>query len=479
MATKKILLSNGNGKYQESGSITVDDSTGAVTVNSLNTTTMTLAALNGILSASSGVISSFTTTVTSGSVISSNGTSWGVVPSGTLYGDLSGTLTSPVVKSISNVTTGILGVARGGTGVASPTANRILFGNDTSAITTSSAPSNGDVVKIRLLDGGGGSFVLGSFPPNSASIYYQFYTASTTASLPDYINYVRFIIQAAGGGGGGGGGKAATNSAASGGGGGGGGGLTDVTLSAQYLKLYNNNIYITVGAGGSGALSRTAAANAAGLNGSAGGDSYVQIVDDNIVSYYFRATGGGAGLGASTSGGAGGVAGAGGKGLTASGGAGGTGGVQATANTNMSGSASILGAGGGGGGGGNTTTPARGPTGPGGDGGVCIGVTSTGAAGNAAGATSSTAGSSPTAQLRTYGLTTGTVSPAGITLTLNAGGGSGGTASTTTATNGGVGGNGSRGSGGGGGGASVGVVATPAPQNGGNGGNGYVLMIYW
>lgn len=480
MATKKILLSNGNIKYKESGSVTVEDVTGAVTVNSLQTTSLTLAALNGILSSSNGILSSYTTTVTSGSIISSNGTSWGIVPSGTLYGDLSGTLSSPVVKSISNVTTGILNVARGGTGVASPTANRVLFGDGTNPVSASSAPSTNDVLKYKVIDGGTNTWVLGTYPPNTTTLYYEFHTASATTVIPDWVKFVRFIVQGAGGGGGGGGYKLATNSGASGGGGGGSGGLTDVTLSAQFLKYYSNNIVITVGAGGSGALSKSGtAANAAGLDGSAGGDTYIALTDDFNATYYIRATGGGAGLGASTSGGAGGVAGAAGKGLTANGGSGGTGGVQGTANTNMSGSSNAYGAGGGGGGGGNTTTPVRGPTGPGGDGGLSIGIASTGGAGNASGAASATNGAAATAQLRTYGLTTSTVSPAGITLTLNVGGGSGGTASTTSATAGGRGGNGSRGSGGGGGGASTGTVSAPGPQNGGNGGDGYVLMICW
>lgn len=478
MADKKLLLSNGNGKYQETGSVTVDDITGKVTINSINATNLIFSNLNGILSASNGSLSSFSTAVTSGSIISSNGSSWGIVPSGTLYGDLSGTITAPVVKSIANATVGTLGVARGGTGVSSPTANGILIGNGSSAVTVTSAPTTNDV----LFYNGNASWSTSTHPFNqTASLAYEFYTSSATGSLNTSAKYVRFIIQGAGGGGGGGGGKLATNSAASGGGGGGGGGLTDVTIAIDDFYVFANSISFSVGQGGTGALSRTAAANAAGLNGNAGGDSYVSFLDYNAVgTYYFVAKGGGAGLGATTSGGAGGVGGAGGKGLTADGGSGGTGGVQATANTNMSGStAGALGAGGGGGGGGNTTTPTRGPTGPGGNSGICVGIQSNGANGNAAGATSNTNGSAPTAQLRTYGLTTGSVSPAGTTLTLNAGGGSGGTASTTANTAGGVGGNGSRGSGGGGGGASTGTVATPAPQNGGNGGDGYILVIYY
>jgi hypothetical protein len=475
MATKKILLSNGNTKYKESGSVTVEDTTGAVTVNSLQTTSLTLASLNGILSSSNGIISSYTTTVTSGSIISSNGTSWGVVPSGTLYGDLSGTLSSPIVKSISNVTTGILGVARGGTGVTSPTANRILFGNGTSAITTSSAPSTNDVLKYSVSSS---AWVLGTYPPNTASFYYQFLTASGNASIPDWATHARFIIQAAGGGGGGGAGKSATNTGAGGGGGGGAGGLTDITIKVgQNFKYYD--VSVTIGAGGTGALSRTAAANANGLTGNAGGDTYIQLISDNgSFSYFYRAIGGSAGGAAVSTGGVGGTGGSGGKGLTADGATGGTGSTLGVANSNMSGSSVGYGAGGGGGGGGNTTGAARSATGPGGDGGVTTGVIST-TAGNSAAAASAANGTDSTAQLRTYGLTTGTVTPAGITLTLNAAGGAGGTASTTTATAGGRGGNGTRGSGGGGGGPSVGTITGSAPQNGGNGGDGYVLMICW
>ena len=477
MADKKLLLSNGNGKYQETGSVTVDDTTGKVTIASLNTTNLTLASLTGILSASNGSLSSFSAVVTSGSIISSNGTSWGIVPSGTLYGDLSGTLSSPIVKSVANVVSGTLPVTRGGTGVSSPALNGVLIGNGTSPTIVTPTPSTNDVLYYNSVSWG-----VGTHPfSKTSSLAYELYTSSATGSLNTSAKYVRFIIQGAGGGGGGGGGKATAAAAASGGGGGGGGGLTDVTISISDLPTTANSLFFTVGQGGAGALSRTAAANAAGLNGSAGGDSYVTYTDiAGTYTYYFKATGGGAGLGATTGGGAGGVGGAGGKGLTADGAAGGTGGVQATANTNMSGStAGALGAGGGGGGGGNTAASARGPTGPGGSSGICVGIQSSGASGNAAGATSSTNGSAPTAQLRTYGLTTGNVSPAGTTLTLNAGGGSGGTASTTVNTAGGVGGNGSRGSGGGGGGASVGTIGTPAPQNGGNGGDGYILVIYY
>jgi hypothetical protein len=471
MANKKILLSDENGKARESSAILVDDATGKSTITDLKTvTSTTISNISGILSASNGVLSSIGSTSVTGDIIRSTGTAWQSIPSGTLYGDLSGSVLSPVVKSITNVSSGSLRVANGGTGLASPTANTLLLGNGTSAVTTSSVPSTNNVAKVS-----GSSWIVGAHPSENIIFGYSFYTASTTFNVPTEVQYIRAIIQGGGGGGGGGGGKSTTTALSSGGGGGGGGGLTDVTISTYDIS---GAITINVGAGGDGALSRTAAANTGGLNGSAGGDSYIEFTTPSAATVRFTAAGGGAGLGATTSGGAGGVAGAGGYGITANGGNGGTGAQQSNANTNMSGSTSI-GAGGGGGGGGNQATPVRSATGPGGDGGIVFGIKSTGGAGNASGATSATNGTAATKQLRTYGTTTSTISPASVTLQINAGGGSGGTASTTLNTAGGVGGNGSFGSGGGGGGASVGTVATPAPQNGGNGGVGYILLIYW
>lgn len=470
MANKKILLSDENGKSRENSTILVDDSSGKVTITDLKTVTSTVISnISGILSASNGSLSSIGSAAATGDIIRSTGTAWQSIPSGTLSGELSGSVSSPVVKSVANVSSGSLRVANGGTGLASPTTNTLLLGNGTNAVLTSSVPSTNNVAKVS-----GSSWIVGPHPTENIVFGYSFHTASTTFTIPTEVQYIRAIIQGGGGGGGGGGGKLGTTSLASGGGGGGGGGLTDVVISTYDIS---GSISITVGAGGDGALSRTAAANAAGLNGSAGGDSYIEYTSYTPTVCRFTAAGGGAGLGATTSGGAGGVAGAGGYGITANGGNGGTGAVQATANTNMSGSSST-GAGGGGGGGGNQATPTRSATGPGGKGGVAYGIVST-ATGNAAGATSSTNGADSTAQLRTYGTTENTISPAGIILSLNAAGGAGGTASTVSATAGGRGGNGTRGSGGGGGGASVGTIGTPAPQNGGNGGGGYILLIYW
>jgi hypothetical protein len=93
MANKKILLSDENAKVRESSTILVDDSTGKVSITDLKTTTLIFANNTGVLSASAGSISSVNS-ATSGSILGSNGTSWQAVPSGTLYGDLSGSLNS-------------------------------------------------------------------------------------------------------------------------------------------------------------------------------------------------------------------------------------------------------------------------------------------------------------------------------------------------------------------------------------------------
>jgi hypothetical protein len=470
MANKKILLSDENAKVRESSTILVDDSTGKVSITDLKTTTLTFANNTGVLSASAGIVSSVNS-ATSGSILGSNGTNWQAVPSGTLYGDLSGSLSSTTVKSISNITSGTLGVANGGTGLSSPTANKILIGNGTAAVGLADAPTSGSVLKVS-----GSAWTIGAHPLNSPNIQYRLYLSSSTFSVPSGTSFVRCIVQAAGGGGGGGGYKLGANSNSSGGGGGGSGGLTDITIGTTDIS--GSTITITVGTGGSGANCRTGASgNLAGLAGSAGGNTSISYTPVSGSTKTYSAQGGGGGSGATAAGGVGGAGGTGGYGLTVSGVAGGRGG-QTTATAPVAGTANLYGgAGGGGGGGGSNATPTAGASAAGGNGGTGFGIASSGGTGAASG-NPRTNGGTVTTTLRNYGVLSGSIAPANVTAVLNAGGGGGGTASNTTGTNGGVGSNGAYGSGGGGGGAQV-VNIAAAAQNGGNGGNGYVLIIYW
>ncbi len=65
---------------------------------------------------------------------------------GKVYGDLTGSIFEPQVKSISNVATGTLSVSNGGTGTGSLASGGVLLGNGTSAITLLTGSADGHVL---------------------------------------------------------------------------------------------------------------------------------------------------------------------------------------------------------------------------------------------------------------------------------------------------------------------------------------------
>ena len=65
------------------------------------------------------------------------------------YGRLTALTTSNIVIGTSQITSGILPVARGGTGVETITTNGVLLGQGTSAVTTASSSTEGHVLTIN------------------------------------------------------------------------------------------------------------------------------------------------------------------------------------------------------------------------------------------------------------------------------------------------------------------------------------------
>ena len=406
--------------------------------------------------------------VTSGQYLRGNGTD--VVMSAIQAADVP-TLNQNTTGTAANVT-GIVAVANGGTGTATPSlvagtnitisgtfpnqtingAGSSLTVQDEGTTLTSAATSlnftgagvtatnTGGAVEVAITGGGGGGIP-------SADIQEFTSTGTSTWTKPAGAKLV-YVLMFGGGGGGGSGRRRATLSAATtaaGGGGGGGGGRTELWIPAAALGSTET---VTVGAGGTGGTANTAD-NTNGNTGNSGQSS-------SFGSWALARAGNGGAGGATTSG----TGGSGGGGL----------GEYSLGSTTYTAS----------GGSGNTTTGGAGNRGgyrPGGGG---------GGAGLASGATFGNPG-----QLGGKGGSLLTSS----TLTTGGGGsssssdGNGGNGSNSTAyfvggDGGGAGGSGLispgsggnggyPGGGGGGGGAGQGVNSGA----GGNGGDGYVRVV--
>lgn len=422
-----------------------------------------------------GAINAFAGAVTSGSYLRGNGTN--VVMSTIQVADVP-TLNQNTTGTASNVT-GIVAVANGGTGTATPslvagtnitisgsfpnqtinTASSSLTVKDEGSTLTSAATSidftgagvtatnTGGAVTVAITGGGGGI--------SSADIQ-EFTTAgSSTWTKPAGAKLVYVLLFSGGGGGGSGRRRNVADAALAGGGTGGpAGGRVEAWIPAVELGSTES---VVVGAGGTGGAARTVD----NTNGSAGGTG-----EASTFSFFLarEATNGGGG-GSSTGAGGGGSSGGTNTSATtfaatfytANGGAGSSG----TANPTAAPRGGMQGGGGGGGGGiaanGTTTyTPAAGGLG----GAVYSSVTTSTGGGGAAGTSGVTATSG----------TSGAV--ASTDFFGGSGGGGGGSATVGTAGSGGNGGY--PGGGGGGGGSSNSGFNSGA---GGNGGDGYVRVV--
>lgn len=259
--------------------------------------------------------------------------------------------------SLTASVTGTLPVANGGTGLASVTANHVILGNGTSALTTVAPGTSGNV-----LTSNGTAWT--SAAPSGVLTDVQTFTATGTWTKPSGAKWVQVEIWGAGGSG--------RAHPTSGGGGGGGAYATRLFLASDVSAT----VSVTIGAGGTSVTGSTNGNNGgntsfgtylvgyggkgAGSSGAAGGagTNYLSLVGANN---YYDAQGGG------TNGGAGGnsyFGGGGGGGFSSS--ASGTGGTSYY---------------GGAGGAGNHTGSATAGSTPGGGGGGSLGGTS-GAGGN-------------------------------------------------------------------------------------------------
>jgi len=145
-------------------------------------------------------------------------------------------------KSISaaQINSGTLGVARGGTGASTLTANNVLLGNGTSALQAVAPGTSGNV-----LTSNGTTWT--SAAPGGAPAVVNTFNSNGTWTKPATGTMAR--IQVWGGGGGGGRAVTASSSTAHGGG---GGGYIEIIVP---LSTLGATVTVTIGAGGAGRAS--------------------------------------------------------------------------------------------------------------------------------------------------------------------------------------------------------------------------------
>lgn len=324
MANKNILVSN-NGKY-EPISASVDDVTSVLSSSlSVTANTSSFVAQSGIMEIYNGKLmpvgnSSILNPQNnySGSLLSYD-SSEGFGPSRTanaaFSGDISGDTAAGIkVRSVSNVTGGILQSLYGGTGTGSFSVN--------SLITTSGSGLIPNLAnKVVIGSGFGLAFTDSSSSAEQSQIDVYLYTGSINSSniftwnKPQGYRFVRVICQ----GGGAGGefayrGTGGTTDFGNGAGGGGGGGYSDVTFN--YFSL-PQTVIVTAGAGGSGGITNVSNAGQ-GASSSFGNFIYANggtrgIIGDIASTYSTvytkRSTGGAGGIGYNYNGGNGGAGG--------------------------------------------------------------------------------------------------------------------------------------------------------------------------
>lgn len=410
--------------------------------------------------------------VTSGQYLRGNGTD--VVMSAIQAADVP-TLNQNTTGTASNVT-GIVAVANGGTGTATPGliqgTNVTITGTWPNQTINASGGGGGGSIEVKdegtsltaaatslnftgagviaTTSGTDVTVAITSGGISSADIQEFTTTGTSTWTKPAGAKMVHVLLYG-GGGGGGSGRRRATGSlatAAAGGAGGGAGGRLEYWLPAS---LFGSTVTVTVGAGGTGGAAQTMDDTTGAAASLATSSSFGTFA---LVRFGLGGQGGGtAGTGTATAGNSLGEIVSGSAGLSANGGAG-----AAAVGT----AASTGGFRGGGGGGGSgypaaSTTAAVGGTG--GAGGIFLTSSSSNSAGG--GGAPGTAGAA--------GGSGGT----GVSSTNYWGGGSGGGGGACGTTSAGNGGNGGYpGGGGGGGGAGHGVDSGA----GGNGGDGYVRV---
>lgn len=144
-----------------------------------------------------------------------------------------------------------IGVANGGTGLTTLTANNVLLGNGTSALQAVAPGSSGNV-----LTSNGTTWTSAAPSAGGGTTVVEYTNMNNQWTVPSGVKAVR--VQLWGGGGGGGGGRrGATSTTRLGGGGGGGGGYAERTYFAADLPAAGTVIAVNVGPGGSSVPGRT------------------------------------------------------------------------------------------------------------------------------------------------------------------------------------------------------------------------------
>lgn len=446
MAKRSLVLSNDDGRvtFTNVDLINIEDSSsltirGHISASRLSVDALTSSAYglttNGtgsFVSASAagtfarnGLVSSFNSGALGWNGITFVSTS--IIP-GDYFGfpapntDLSGNYEGDIkVINVSNVSSGSLKAAYGGTGLsgsAYASSNKLILkvsGSTNPVYSVLSASASGTIIAS-----GEGRFHVQS-PSWKPDVRFYGTPGTYTWTRPIGARFARIILQGAGGGGGGGRWNA-TSTSAFGGGGGASGGFTDITIDVSSLLSSS----VVVGAGGAGGIGGAATVPVS-TAGSVGGNT--SWTDSNTT---YQSAGGGGGGTASTT-----TRSIAGTGLTKDGGGGS---ATNSATFNVAETVYAMPSGGGKGVGLNTTSPAR-----------------------QLGGTIVPLLDPPN---KNFGYNLDTTGATIITTFIS--GGAGSTAANI------VGSNGSIGAGGGGGGAS-----TTIASNGGRGGDGYALIISW
>jgi hypothetical protein len=156
----------------------------------------------------------------------------------------------------SGITSGTLGVARGGTAASTLTAENVIIGNGTSAVKFVAPGTDGNVLTSN------GTAWLSQAISAGGNYVAQFYTSPATWTKPASVKAVKVTVL--GGGGGGGGARGIPDGASGPAPGGGGGGVSIEYLSAPSIP---GPVTVTIGTGGAGGPAPPASGFSAGSSG--------------------------------------------------------------------------------------------------------------------------------------------------------------------------------------------------------------------
>lgn len=206
--------------------------------------------------------------------------------------DITGTFKEPEIKSLSNVTRGILSASNGGTGLTTQDFTNpneyILLGNGTNKFTFLTASQATSAVALTS-DGANWNFIT---QPEYNKVEITVFTESATWIKSPNTKTIRVLVQGAGGGGGSGANRSVSATGrCCGGGGGSSGAFVEKTLS---LTDSDSSFNIIVGTGGQGALYPNTGSTATnGTAGNNGGDGTFSSFGNIIFAAGGKGGGGG------------------------------------------------------------------------------------------------------------------------------------------------------------------------------------------